>query len=216
MAFQERRRPEFEEEKLRGRIERERFDRGRENYERVERGPREERGERGERPERGERGERVERDERRERERERDRGDREREERKPEERKIPAGIEKKPFVVDREKTCPLLLRIFFKRGGHQRSEDFSFISKEPEDESQIYTWRDATLREITELIKEVKPEVRKRDVRLLFALVFPDKRGKAVIKEVGQVISTKKGEDDQKSLHDLHFEVGDYLDVAII
>lgn len=31
-------------------------------------------------------------------------------------------------------------------------EDFSVRGKEPKEEVQIYTWRDATLRELTELV----------------------------------------------------------------
>ncbi|CAO2820005.1 unnamed protein product [Amaranthus hypochondriacus] len=55
--------------------------------------------------------------------------------------------------VDREKTCPLLLRVFTKIGGHHTQEDFSVRGKEPKDEVQIYTWMDATLRELTDLVR---------------------------------------------------------------
>lgn len=40
------------------------------------------------------------------------------------------------------------------------------------------------MRELTDLIKEVKPEVRRRDVRLNFALIYPDKRGRPILREV--------------------------------
>jgi len=120
----------------------------------------------------------------------------------------------KPNEVNREKVCPLLLRVFPKIGGHHRVEDYQ--RKEPvDDEVQIYTWRDASLRELTELIKEVNPAARRREARLSFAFVYPDKRGKNVLREVGSVVATRKGEDDNKSLEQLHFETGDFLDVAI-
>eukprot|EP01097_Dermamoeba_algensis_P003178 TRINITY_DN2276_c0_g1_i1.p1 TRINITY_DN2276_c0_g1~~TRINITY_DN2276_c0_g1_i1.p1 ORF type:complete len:217 (-),score=60.43 TRINITY_DN2276_c0_g1_i1:249-899(-) len=122
----------------------------------------------------------------------------------------------KPYIVDREKTCPLLLRVFCHKGSFHRGEDFSFNGKEPSDGSNIYTWRDATLRELTDLVKEVNPEANRKNVLLKFAFVYPDKRGKPFVKEVGQVFSSKKGEDDLKTLHELHFEVGDFLDVAIL
>lgn len=32
-------------------------------------------------------------------------------------------------------------------------EDFAVRGKEPKDEVQIYTWKDATLRELTELVR---------------------------------------------------------------
>ncbi|OAY84037.1 Histone deacetylase complex subunit SAP18, partial [Ananas comosus] len=97
--------------------------------------------------------------------------------------------------VDREKTCPLLLRVFTKIGGHHPNEDFAVRGKEPKDEVQIYTWKDATLRELTDLVMdshrlsssfyllfEVAPAARKRDAKLSFAFVYPDKNGRFVVR----------------------------------
>ncbi|KAL4361663.1 hypothetical protein GQ457_04G032160 [Hibiscus cannabinus] len=120
--------------------------------------------------------------------------------------------------VDREKTCPLLLRVFTKIGGHHSKEDFAVRCKEPKDEVQIYTWKDATLRELTDLVKEVAPAARRRDARLSFAFVYPDKNGRFVVREVGKTFSYGNGRrlDDSKTLNELRFEIGDYLDVAIM
>jgi len=119
--------------------------------------------------------------------------------------------------VDREKTCPLLLRVFTKiNNGHWKADDFNFRGREePTDEIQIYTWRDATLREITDLLKEVIPAAQLRTARLNFSFIYPDNRGRPVLKEIGVTHSGKKGEDDYKALDDLNFEIGDYLAVAI-
>ena len=87
--------------------------------------------------------------------------------------------------VDREKTCPLLMRVFQKVGGHHRLEDFAVRGKEPKDEIQIYTWMDATLRELSDLIKEVNPAARAKGSRLSFAFVYPDRRGRNVMRQVG-------------------------------
>lgn len=38
-------------------------------------------------------------------------------------------------------------------GGHHTMDDFAVRGKEPKDEVQIYTWKDATLRELTDLVK---------------------------------------------------------------
>lgn len=46
----------------------------------------------------------------------------------------------------------LHLHIFFQVGGHHTDEDFAVRGKEPKDEVQIYTWKDATLRELTDLV----------------------------------------------------------------
>ncbi|KAJ4712919.1 histone deacetylase complex subunit SAP18-like [Melia azedarach] len=120
--------------------------------------------------------------------------------------------------VDREKTCPLLLRVFTKIGSHHTAEDFAVRGKEPKDEVQIYTWKDATLRELTDLVKEVAPEARRRNAKLSFAFVYPDKRGRFVLRQVGVTHSYGNGRrlDDSKALADLSFEIGDYLDVAIL
>ncbi|KAE8711104.1 Histone deacetylase complex subunit SAP18 [Hibiscus syriacus] len=101
-----------------------------------------------------------------------------------------------------EPTCPLLLRVFTKKptllsaklvygvylksdlrlGGHHSKEDFAVRGKEPKDEVQIYTWKDATLRELTDLA-EVAPAARRRDARLSFVFVYPDKNGRFVVRE---------------------------------
>ncbi|KAL3517058.1 hypothetical protein ACH5RR_023960 [Cinchona calisaya] len=121
--------------------------------------------------------------------------------------------------VDREKTCPLLLRVFTKVGGHHNEEDFAVRGKEPKDEVQIYTWMDATLRELTDLVKEVAPEARRKDAMLSFAFVFPNNRGRFVVREVGRTFSSpnaRRPDDGSRALADLKFQIGDYLDVAIL
>ncbi|CAN0824583.1 Histone deacetylase complex subunit SAP18 [Linum grandiflorum] len=119
--------------------------------------------------------------------------------------------------VDREKTCPLLLRVFTKIGGHHGKEEFQVRGKEPKDEVQIYTWKDATLRELTDLVKEVAPAARRRDAVLSFAFAYPDKNGRFVVREVGKTYSNRIGKmDDNKALGEIGFQIGDYLDVAIM
>ncbi|GAB4856955.1 hypothetical protein Ancab_014873 [Ancistrocladus abbreviatus] len=136
----------------------------------------------------------------------------------PPNRGPPSPPRPRPEPVDREKTCPLLLRVFTKIGGHHKREDFKSRGKEPKDEVQIYTWKDATLRELTDLVKEVSPAARRRDAKLSFAFVYPDKSGQFTLKEVGMTYSYGNGRrlDDSKTLQDLKFEIGDYLDVAIL
>ncbi|KAG2380438.1 Histone deacetylase complex subunit SAP18 Sin3-associated polypeptide [Vigna angularis] len=198
-------------------------------------------------------------------------------------------------------------------------EDFAVRGKEPKDEVQIYTWKDATLRELTDLViaisiliqalslfslqffplsasltlcfpqvKEVAPPARRRNAKLSFAFVFPDKNGRFKVQEcrhktffsglycgkllanavtivdapenrilwhcrdpiaiqfrqpmhafctcekkslkdqssnlktmnakgVGKTLSYGNGRlDDGKALAELGFEIGDYLDVAIL
>ena len=37
-------------------------------------------------------------------------------------------------------------------GGRHTKEDYAVRGKEPKDEVQIYTWKDANLRELTDLV----------------------------------------------------------------
>ena len=41
------------------------------------------------------------------------------------------------------------------QGGHHHLDEYKTRNQEPKSEVQIYTWQDATLRELTELVKEV-------------------------------------------------------------
>ncbi|GIL93322.1 hypothetical protein Vretimale_19743 [Volvox reticuliferus] len=116
--------------------------------------------------------------------------------------------------INREKTCPLLMRVFPRQGGHHKLEEFADRNSLP-DEIAIYTWMDADLRELSDLIKDVQPAARNRNARISFAFVYPDRRGRNVMRQVGVVHSTRPGEDDSKTLRQLNFQTGDYLDVSI-
>ncbi|TVU33608.1 hypothetical protein EJB05_25433 [Eragrostis curvula] len=101
--------------------------------------------------------------------------------------------------------------------GHHQQDEFAVRGKEPKDEVQIYTWKDATLRELTDLVKEVALPARKRNARLSFAFVYPDKNGRFVVRPVGSTFAYGHGRgDDAKTLAELGFQIGDYLSVAIM
>jgi hypothetical protein len=94
-------------------------------------------------------------------------------------------------------------------------EEFELDRLPEEDEVQIYTWKDATLKELSSLIKEVYPQSRHKEVKFSFRLIYTDLRGKFVGKELGITFNNRRGKDDEKSLEDARFVVGDYMDVAI-
>lgn len=48
----------------------------------------------------------------------------------------------------------------------------------------MYTWKDATMRELTDLVKSAQPAARRTGARLEFAMVYPDKRGRNVMRQV--------------------------------
>ncbi|XP_011690143.1 PREDICTED: histone deacetylase complex subunit SAP18 isoform X1 [Wasmannia auropunctata] len=120
--------------------------------------------------------------------------------------------------VDREKvnmTCPLLLRVFCNTGRHHNIMEYS-RGNVPSNELQIYTWMDATLREITGLVKEVNPDARSKGTYFDFSLVTPELRNSGYrMREIGVTCSGQKGADDNKTLAQARFTIGDYLDISI-
>ncbi|XP_065308351.1 histone deacetylase complex subunit SAP18 [Dermacentor albipictus] len=117
--------------------------------------------------------------------------------------------------IDREKTCPLLLRVFLNNSRHHSMSEYS-RGNVPSNELQIYTWMDATLKELTSLVKEVNRDARRKGTFFDFALVFPDVRGPGYrMRDIGTTCSGQKGSDDNKTLNACRFQIGDYLDIAI-
>ena len=70
------------------------------------------------------------------------------------------------------------------------------------------------MKEICAFIKTKVGIARKRSSKFSFGLVYLDKRGKMQMKVVAQTSNTALG-DGEKTLKELGFEAGDYLDVAI-
>ncbi|XP_011454284.3 histone deacetylase complex subunit SAP18 [Magallana gigas] len=117
--------------------------------------------------------------------------------------------------VDREKTCPLLLRVFNNIGRHNAMSEYH-RGQTPANELQIYTWLDATLKELTSLVKEVNPEARRKGTFFDFAIVYPDPRAPVYrLREIGTTCAGHKGQDDGVSLANKKFVIGDFLDIAI-
>jgi histone deacetylase complex subunit SAP18 len=87
----------------------------------------------------------------------------------------------------------------------------------PKNELQIYTWMDATLGELTQLIKEVIPDVRRRGIQFAFSIVSADDSyNRYYLSEIGKTENGQRRPEDQIQLANKRFHVGDYLDVAII
>ena len=75
---------------------------------------------------------------------------------------------------------------------------------------------DASLKELTALIRDVNPDTRRKGTYFDFALVFPDTRpGAYRIREIGVTCSGSRGADDSKTLSQAKFQIGDYLDINI-
>ena len=84
----------------------------------------------------------------------------------------------KAALLDRARTCPLLIQLFVQQGRHHTSSEYG-PETVPRDGISVYTWRDATLRELSEEIKERFPFARDRNACLEFSLVYPNAQVRA-------------------------------------
>eukprot|EP00960_Hanusia_phi_P076537 768575-Hanusia_phi.AAC.3 len=133
--------------------------------------------------------------------------------------------------VDREKVCPMLLRLFCKVGEHHRDDEFSYKQQPADDEVRVHTWRDATMSELTELLAQVHREVRQSGTKCTFKVLYPDANGKFVSHVIGSTAIGRRLHDDvsQKTLAQIRYQVhltfhlahlttlqvGDFFSVAI-
>lgn len=86
----------------------------------------------------------------------------------------------------------------------------------PANELQIYTWQDATLKELTALVRDVNPDTRRKGTYFDFALVHPDQFGPGYrMREIGVTCSGQRMADETTSLAQAKFTIGDYMDINI-
>ncbi|KAI0722579.1 Sin3 associated polypeptide p18-domain-containing protein [Earliella scabrosa] len=152
----------------------------------------------------------------------------------------PAG---KP-IVDREKTAPFLIRTFVKIGAYHRLAQFEDGPLPLADEQPVYTWKDATLRELLTTLRASapnSPEYRHPLARYSFRAVFADSasRGRFTQKDLGTVYSrdilgepgsldrpaprlledteaeSSTNTEQDRTLDELRFVPGDYLCVMV-
>ena len=84
---------------------------------------------------------------------------------------------------------------------------------------------DASLKELTSLVREVNPDSRKKGTYFDFAVISPAMgRGQVTpsgaychytSRDIGTTVSGTKGMDDNKTLAQARFTIGDYIDIAI-
>ncbi|KAI3379153.1 hypothetical protein SNEBB_001478 [Seison nebaliae] len=120
--------------------------------------------------------------------------------------------------IDRAKTCPLLLRVFCNMNEHNDLSEYK-NGKTPSNGLIIHTWKDASLQEFSQLIKEVNPEARKKGTRFEFRLIYPTSSAQEYLSEdIGSIISgstlSRGGGTTLENCKS--FRIGDFLDVAII
>lgn len=112
---------------------------------------------------------------------------------------------------------PFLLRLFLNEGRHSGLTDYTNTRMPPKDrELQIYTWLDANLGELTSLIRELE-KYQTKGTQFSYNVVFPDNHGQNYrMRSLGMTTAGKKGADDELTLAKSKYQIGDYLDVAIL
>lgn len=124
------------------------------------------------------------------------------------------------IMIDREITTPLLLRCFWKLNAKFGIHDYNTQTEEgeiiyPSQEAQIYTWPDATLNELAEILGESLPQINSNS-QIIFSLVWVDRNGNHVIRNIGRVNTNGRGGDGGKTLKGCRFTTGDLLDVQVV
>ncbi|CAF2124130.1 unnamed protein product, partial [Brassica napus] len=75
------------------------------------------------------------------------------------------------YAHERQLVLCIVSSLLVQSGGHHHTkEDYAVRGKEPKDEVQIYTWKDANLRELTDLVKEVSVAARRKTQYYLLRL----------------------------------------------
>lgn len=117
--------------------------------------------------------------------------------------------------INREKICPFLIKLYYKENDFNSLDEMNSGKFPLNRELHIYTWMDASLRELTMLIRDSVDFAKKKDAILNFSFIFPDSKGKYQRKEIGNVHMYKKHPDDNKTLQQLRFSIGDVIDINI-
>ena len=140
----------------------------------------------------------------------------------------------KSSSIDRKKKCPFMVKMYCRINGHHRLEDFAPPRFPIEDEMIVYTWKDATLKELSLLVREVLGDsdlpggIKGNDPALKFSfnLLYPDvKRSGAhfLSKQMGWAFEGGETEarlhqlidSSTKTLDNFRFVPGDFIDVAV-
>lgn len=137
--------------------------------------------------------------------------------------------------VDRKKTCPFMVKMYCRINSHHRLEEFTPPRFPVEDEMIVYTWKDATLKELSLLVRQVLGDselpggLKGTDLTLKFSfnLLYPDAKRQGVghftMKPMGwtfeggelEAQNLQLVDSSSKTLDSLRFVPGDFIDVAI-
>ncbi len=116
-----------------------------------------------------------------------------------------------------------MVKLYCRMNGHHRLEEFSPPRFPVDDEVVIYTWRNATLHELSNLVRAVLPSSQSSDpqLRFSFALLYPNpqRTGAFIWRPLGWAFEGQPvaglQDSSERTLESFRFVPGDIIDVAI-
>jgi len=86
--------------------------------------------------------------------------------------------------VNREKITPMLIKCFWTLNNPNTTDSYRNNSNLPANEVQIYTWKDATLHEIKQLLSNSLDMFNDNTITIHFSIIYPDRTGNNVMRPV--------------------------------
>ncbi|KAI9096230.1 Sin3 associated polypeptide p18-domain-containing protein [Phlyctochytrium arcticum] len=120
-------------------------------------------------------------------------------------------------VVDREKTCPFLIRMWVNTDGEYDVAELGRNGLPESDEYHMYTWKDATLRELASLLTADFDAAKSRNAKISFRFISRTAARLCTYRTtpLGTIFNFRSSYDDTKTLSSLKFTTGDALVVSI-
>ncbi|KAK8805472.1 hypothetical protein WA158_002128 [Blastocystis sp. Blastoise] len=112
--------------------------------------------------------------------------------------------------MDREKTCPFLLRTFIRSNQHFQESEFTIQSVPSDCELDIHTWKDATIMEILTIIRQDNIDSRRKNATIDILKGYFTNSGQFYIKKVGSITSDQNY-DKKMTLDQTQLRIGDFL-----
>lgn len=140
---------------------------------------------------------------------------------------LPLQFQLSLLEVDRQKTCPFMVKMYCRINGHHRLDEFAPPRFPVDDEVIVYTWRDATLLELSQLVRGVMsgPVATDPTLKFSFQLLYPNphRSGQFISKPLGWAFESIPGDQQssqiinssERTLESFRFVPGDMIDVAI-
>eukprot|EP01117_Protostelium_nocturnum_P016688 TRINITY_DN6670_c0_g1_i1.p1 TRINITY_DN6670_c0_g1~~TRINITY_DN6670_c0_g1_i1.p1 ORF type:complete len:196 (+),score=62.79 TRINITY_DN6670_c0_g1_i1:48-635(+) len=123
----------------------------------------------------------------------------------------------KEIRIDRNRTCPSLIRVLIKENEEFKSEEFKSATRpETTRERHIHHWLDASLREIVQFLWGDEPKLKEEGIHLHISTLYIDYRGDFILTNAATLQPRVRSIDENKTLQSLQFKSGDILTISIL